>query len=182
MQTYISLLRGINVSGQKKINMKELKALYEEAGFQNVQTYIQSGNVVFQSKKSTARTLSRKIETLIREHYAFDVAAVVLSPQELDKVIVGNPFAKEKDFEEGKMYICFLNEAPKQDLVEKIRDVRYGSDRFVINNAIIYLFVPGGYGNTKLNNNFFESKLKVVGTTRNWNTVNKLAEMAQDNK
>lgn len=182
MQTYISLLRGINVSGQKKINMKELKALYEEAGFQNVQTYIQSGNVVFQSKKSTARTLSRKIETLIREHYAFDVAVVVLSPQELDEVIVGNTFAKEKDFEEGKMYVCFLNEAPKQDLVGKIRDVRYESDRFVIHNTIIYLFVPGGYGNTKLNNNFFESKLKVVGTTRNWNTVNKLAEMARDNK
>ncbi|HRO42781.1 MAG TPA: DUF1697 domain-containing protein [Flavipsychrobacter sp.] len=178
MPTYISMLRGINVSAQKKIIMKELKTLHEDAGFQNVQTYIQSGNVVFKSSKKSTSTLATQIETFIKKHYGFDVAVIVLTPQEMQDTITNNPFQKQKDFDEGKMYVCFLNNQPNVALVEKIKAVQYEADCFVIDHKVIYLFVPGGYGNTKLNNNFFESKLKVTATTRNWNTVNRLLEMA----
>ena len=179
MQTYISLLRGINVSGQKKINMKELKLLYEEAGLKNVQTYIQSGNVIFQATTKNTTTLAAQIQTFIKKHYSFEVEVVVLTLNELKNIAKSNPFQKEKSFEEGKMYVCFLKEDPKKELIEAVKGVTYESDRFIIDNNTIYLFVPGGYGNTKLNNNFFESKLKVAATTRNWNTVNKLISIGE---
>lgn len=179
MPTYISMLRGINVSGQKKINMKELKALYENAGYKNVQTYIQSGNVVFQSSKKSTIAIAKEQEQMIAQQYGFDVSVIVITPDELEKVITANPFIKEPGFEEGKMYVCFLADKPDPEKMDKIKDLQYNEDRFIIDGKTIYLFIPGGFGNTKLNNNFFEAKLKLTATTRNWNTVNKLLTIAK---
>jgi len=178
MPTYISLLRGINVSGHKKINMKALTAFYEEAGFKNVQTYIQSGNVVFVAAKKNTDLIEKQIEKLIEENTGFEVPVMVLRPEEMKEAIAKNPFSKHKDFEAGKMYLGFLKKEADEELIGKINTIEFESDCFTIDGKIIYLFVPGGYGKTKLDNNFFEKKLKVIATFRNWNTVNKLLEMS----
>ena len=155
METYISLLRGINVSGQKKVNMKELKEVYEGLGLENVRTYIQSGNVVFYHKKTPVKKLIANLEQAIAE----------------------NPFLKEKGLELEKNYVIFLAKEPDKAQLEKVNDLSYAPERFIISGTTIYFYCPNGYGNAKLNNNLFESKLKVSATTRNWKTVNVLAGM-----
>lgn len=178
MNTYLSLLRGINVSGQKKVPMADLRALYETLKFENVSTYIQSGNVVFQSKEKIEK-LSPKIEKAIQEKFHFEVPVIHKIATDLEKVLKENPFLKEKDLQENKLYVAFLYDEPSKDLVEKIQTYQTPADRFAIIGTNVYLYCPNGYGNTKLNNNFFENKLKVKATTRNWRSVNELLKIMQ---
>ncbi|SMO79924.1 DUF1697 domain-containing protein [Solitalea koreensis] len=177
METIISILRGINVSGHKKVPMAELKALYEDLNFKTVQTYIQSGNVVFKSEQSN--DLSMRIEQKIFEQFDFHVPVLTLTVSELQKVVEENPFLNQKDVDPDKLHVTFLTEQPKSDNLEKLKNINYEPDRFIISGKTVYLSCPEGYGNTKLNNTFFENKLKVTATTRNWKTVNKLYEIAQ---
>lgn len=178
METYISILRGINVSGQKKIKMADLKALYEELKFKDVITYIQSGNVIFKvDKKISCTELSGKIEKKIYENYQFDVPVIIRTIAEMKKVLSGNPFQKQKGIDFERLYVTFLADEPKKVELEKVEKLDFTPEKFNIIGKEVYLYCPNGYGRTKLNNNFFENKLKVVATTRNWNTVNKLVEM-----
>jgi uncharacterized protein (DUF1697 family) len=172
---YISMLRGINVGGQKKIKMNELALLYESRGFEKVQTYIQSGNVVFVSPERDSEKLSAKIEKEIKRRFGFDVAVLIRTAGEIQKIIKNNPF-KGKD--ENYLHVTFLNGKPQEIPIEEIIKVKSGSEEFHIEGREIYLFCPNGYGNTKLSNNFFERKLKVAATTRNWRTVNTLFKIA----
>ena len=179
MQTYISILRGINVSGQKKILMVDLKLLLEKMKFENVTTYIQSGNVVFKSSTElTDLELSKKIETEIFKKYKFEVPVIIRTQQELENVISSNPFLKEKNINIEKLHVTFLSEKPNKGLLESIAHLNFSPDRFFINGKEVYLYIPESYGETKLSNKFFENKLKVTATTRNWKTVNKLGEIA----
>ncbi|MGN6530213.1 MAG: DUF1697 domain-containing protein [Ginsengibacter sp.] len=179
MQTFISILRGINVSGQKKILMADLKALYENLNFTDVATYIQSGNVIFKSKeKFSDEKLARKIEDAIFKNFAFEVPVIIRSKDEMKKIISENPFLKEKNIDEKKLHVTFLSEIPSKENAVKIQSIDFSPDRFIIRNKEIYLSIPGSYGETKISNAFFEKKLKVKATTRNWNTVSKLSEMA----
>ncbi|MCL5992285.1 MAG: DUF1697 domain-containing protein [Bacteroidetes bacterium] len=178
METYISILRGINVSGQKKIQMADLKALYEELKLKEVITYIQSGNVIFKAEKKLSGTeLSKRIEKKIFEKYNFDVPVIIRTISEMKKVLSVNPFLKQKGIDIESLYVTFLAETPMKADLEKIVKLDYTPDKFIIIGKEVYLHCPNGYGRTKLNNNFFENKLKVAATTRNWNTVNKLVEM-----
>ena len=177
METYISLLRGINVSGQKKVNMKELKEVYEGLGLENVRTYIQSGNVVFNHKKTPVKKLIANLEQAIAENFGFDVPVQIRTKAELERIIAENPFLKEKGLELEKNYVIFLAKEPDKAQLEKVNDLSYAPERFIISGTTIYFYCPNGYGNAKLNNNLFESKLKVSATTRNWKTVNVLAGM-----
>ena len=178
MTKFIALLRGINVSGQKQIKMPDLKSLFEESGFQNIETYIQSGNVIFTSKEKLPEKLEQKISLAIKRKFGFDVQIIVLTPEEIEYVLNNNPFLKKKKDTE-KLYVTFLSENPSADNIKKLKDVDYSPEEFIMDGSYIYLFVPNGYGNSKLNNNLFESKLKVFGTTRNWKTVNKLFELSK---
>lgn len=179
MQTFISILRGINVSGQKKILMADLKSLYENLKFKDVKTYIQSGNVVFKSdEKLSDIDLARKIEITINKKYNFHVPIIIRSKEELGKIILSNPFLKEKNLDVKKLHVTFLSQIPAKKSVESMKEINYSPDQFIISGKEIYLHIPESYGETKLSNNFFEKKLKVSATTRNWNTVNKLFEMA----
>src|SRR3989344_9460301 len=108
MNTYISLHRGINVAGQKKIKMSDLKALYEALGFKNVTTYIQSGNVIFQSTQTDIVALSQKIEEKIHKTYQFQVAVIIRTIPELKQIIDENPFVKDRHEDVTKLYITFL--------------------------------------------------------------------------
>ncbi len=179
MQTFISILRGINVSGQKKILMTDLKSLYESLKFTDVTTYIQSGNVCFKTKENLSDIqLSEKIEKAIHKKYEFEVPVIIRNEDELKKIVSANPFLKEKDIDVEKLHVTFFSEMPDKAEMKSIADLDFSPDQFIIKDKEIYLHIPGSYGETKLSNNFFEKKLKVKATTRNWKTVNKLLEMA----
>ena len=177
MHTYISILRGINVSGQKKIIMTDLVKLYEDLGFTDVKTYIQSGNVVFNSTKKVSNSLLvKQIEIKINEIYGFQVPVIIRTVEELSKIIASNPFKNETS---ENLYITFLSNLPNSNHLENLTELNYLLDEFIVIEKEIYLNVSS-YGTTKLSNSFFENKLKVTATTRNWNTVNKLLAISTE--
>ncbi|MFI5222007.1 MAG: DUF1697 domain-containing protein [Bacteroidia bacterium] len=178
MQTFISILRGINVSGQKKILMPDLKLLYEEAGFKDVVTYIQSGNVIFKTKEKSVAGIGKKIEQTISKKYNFEVPVIIRNAEEMGKVIAENPFNGQKGIDMERLYVTFLSVVPVSEKINKIAGLDFSPDKFIITKNEIYLHCPVSYGNSKLSNNFFEQKLGVIATTRNWRTVNTLFEMA----
>lgn len=178
MQTFISILRGINVSGQKKILMTDLKSLYESLKFSDVKTYIQSGNASFKTNEKLSDVqLAQKIEKAIYKKYSFEVPVIIRNEDELKKITSSNPFLKEKGIDIKKLHVTFLSQIPGKAEIDNISEVDYSPDKFIITGKEIYLHIPESYGETKLSNNFFEKKLKVKATTRNWNTVNQLLEM-----
>jgi uncharacterized protein (DUF1697 family) len=178
MKKFIALLRGINVSGQKKIKMSDLKLLFEEMGFKDVQTYIQSGNVIFSSKEISADKLEIKISSGIKRKCGFDVRVIILSAKEIEYVLKNNPFLKKKK-DEDKFYVTFLSKIPSDENIEKMHSIDYSPEEYFIEGKRLYLFVPNGFGQAKINNNLIEKKLKVDGTTRNWKTVKALSELAK---
>lgn len=179
MKTCISILRGINVSGRNKILMKDLKAMYEDMGYENVRTYIQSGNVIFETaKKKSDQALAQEIEDKIKATFGFDVPVITRSADEINEVLTHNPFLKRKDIDPAKLHVTFLAETPSKENWEQLKGANYLPDEFIVAGKEVYLHIPVSYGHTKLNNNFWESKLKLTATTRNWKTVGELAKMA----
>jgi uncharacterized protein (DUF1697 family) len=179
LNKYIALLRGINVSGQKKIKMTELKLLFEHLGFEKVETYIQSGNVVFAASKIDPTVIVKKISSGIKKEFGFDVQIMVINDGEIKRTIKNNPFIKSKK-DVDKLYVTFLSDVPFEENIKKLKLVDYNPEEYFIDGKKIYLYVPSGYGKAKLNNNFFENKLKVSGSTRNWKTIIKLNEMINE--
>lgn len=177
MSTYISILRGINVSGQKKIKMADLKEHYEAIGFTNVQTYIQSGNVIFDSEKPIEK-LPGLIHSKIERVYGFSVPVLVRTREALIASKENNPYLQQSIPVE-KLLITFLEHPTVQERIDAIDHSKYLPDEFIIDGKHIYLHIAGGYGKSKLSNNFFENKLKVAATTRNIKTVNKLIELSE---
>jgi len=178
MKKFIALLRGINVSGQRLIKMSDLKILFEKVGFKGVETYLQSGNVIFTSKETSTEKLSLKISSTIKKQFGFDVQLIVVTLKEIEQVIKKNPFIKKKK-EAEKLYVVFLAEKPLIENMDKLNSIDYAPEEYIIDEKYIYLFVPNGYGKAKLNNNLFENKLKVFGTTRNLNTIKALFELTE---
>lgn len=175
MNTFISMLRGINVSGKNRIMMAALKEMYLGLGFSNVVTYVQSGNVVFDSTEADAAALARTIEAAIKQSFGFDVPVIIRDKNRFQKLLDGNPFTHSRDEDLTKLHITFLSDVPTLG----IPAIPNGClDEFMLDDKELYLFCPGGYGETKLSNSFFERKLKVTATTRNWKTVNTLYEIA----
>ena len=175
MNTYISMLRGINVSGQKKIRMAELKSLYESLEFGNVQTYVQSGNVIFDSEEKDVTKLGYEIEAQIESTFGFSVPVLIRSGDEFKRIIENHPFAGEDAI---KVLVTFLYDRPEKSRLEDLSHYEDKVDQFAIGEREIFLVCPGGYGRTKLSNAFFEKKLEVVATTWNWNSINALYQMA----
>ena len=178
MQTYIAILRGINVSGHKLIKMDALRKLFDGMGFKNTKTYIQSGNVVFQGKQVKGQDLEKKIASGILKEFGFEVPILVKEVGELEVVLKNNPFINKRKEDVTKLHVTFLSAEPEKANTDKIKDGNYATDEFIVIGKAIYLFCPNGYGNTKLSNTFFENKLKVTATTRNWKTINELVAMA----
>ena len=178
MSTFVSILRGINVSGQKKILMADLKALYKKLGLEDVQTYIQSGNVIFDYAGGKSRlAIAEMIEQSIEKEYKFQVPVLVKAPDDLISTIKNNPFTQEAGVDPSRVAVTFLESQPTSENQIKLEGVDYPPDRFIIDGLNIYIYCPISYGNSKLSNKFFERKLKVRATTRNWKTINKLFEM-----
>ena len=178
MNHYISLLRGINVRGQRRIRMEELRALYESLNFNNVRTYLQSGNVIFDSHKSSISGLTNTIETAIEQTFGFSVTTLIRTKKEFYNLIESNPFLDECNGDITKLHVTFLSDTPSSSSVIEIKEVDYGSDQLFISGKEIHLYCPNGYGRTKLSNNFFERKLGMSATTRNWKTVTTLFDLS----
>jgi len=178
MMTYISILRGINLAGHNPIKMDELKKLFADLGFTHIQTYIQSGNLIYQQRKTDTKKLSELIKNKIKRQFGFDVPVVTLTIDELKKIAVLNPFSKDKTKDSSFFHVTFLADKPEPENLNKIRDYSYQNDEFRLIDKAIYLYCPNGYGITKLSNSFFENKLKLTATTRNWKTTNELISIA----
>ena len=178
MYTFISMLRGINVSGHNKISMSRLKDLYESLNLVNVVTYVQSGNVIFDCTNQDAAQISRSIETEITHSLGFSVPVVIRNESHFKHIIGYNPFSNQRNEEPAKLHVTFLSDSPSALALSNLAVPAGSADEFFVDGQEIYLFCPNGYGITKLSNSFFERKLSVTATTRNWKTVNALYDLA----
>lgn len=178
MQTYISLLRGINVNGQKLIKMDALRALYERVGFQDVQSYLQSGNVIFKAATQSPAQLAAKLMQAIQDCFGFEVPILVLEPLQLQGALKENPFSQKEHFDSKQLYFTFLYESASLDDFAAVVAKKSDTEELMFAGRQVYLYCPNGYGKTKLSNNFIENKLKVLATTRNWKTVDALYTLA----
>jgi uncharacterized protein (DUF1697 family) len=145
-----------------------------------VRTYVQSGNVVFESQAVSRSELVKCIESRIEQSCGYYVEVFVRQADELQRILMGNPFLTIRNEDPGKLHVSFFYQAASE---AKLRELTAPSgiiDEFSIGEMTVYLFCPNGYGKTKLSNSFFERKLGLPVTTRNWNTVNALYRMAED--
>ena len=179
MNTYISILRGINVSSKNLIKMNLLKELYESLGFCQVITYIQSGNVIFQANLMPAEELEKLITNAIKTKFSFIVPVIVLETVELKTILTQNPFTTKRNEDIEKLHITFLSQNPALESVNSLNSNNYLPDEFFVSEKAVYLFCPNGYGRTKLTNTFIESKLKVSATTRNMKTTLELLRISE---
>ncbi|MDH3975803.1 MAG: DUF1697 domain-containing protein [Deltaproteobacteria bacterium] len=176
---YISLLRSINVSGQKKIKMADLRALYDGLGYEKVITYIQSGNVIFDSSEKKTGGIKSAIESAIEVEYGFHVPVHIGRVEEYEEIINRCPFEEASLEENGsKILISFLSSVPEESKIIELMKYAKLPERLIVNGSVVFLYCPNGYGRSKLSNSFLESKLSVEATTRNWKTVRKLYELS----
>ncbi len=177
MKTYIALLRGINVSGQKKVPMAELREILSKLNIQNVQTYIQSGNVLFKSSIENIEHLELDIHNAIKNKFGFEVPVLVRTRNVFQSIFDACPFPEDK---KQSSYFTILHSPPNKDLIASVSKETYENEAFFITNNCVYFHCSTGYGKAKCNNNFFERKLKVSATTRNYKTMVKLLSLSAD--
>lgn len=180
MAVLISLLRGINVTGHNRIKMKDLRELYEALDLEKVRTYLQSGNVVFNYEEPDKSALADTIEKGIKQTSGLEVKVLLRTAEELETIVNNNPFVRENNIESERLYITFLSSSPDSARLQTLPENKDKNDRFIISDEEIYLYCPDGYGKTKFSNDFFERKLKITATTRNWKTVNALLGIARN--
>lgn len=181
MKTYIALLRGINVSGHKKIKMADLKNMMAKLTFSDVQTYIQSGNLVFKSEETNVQLLEEKIKAGIARTFGFVIPVLVKTHAEIATILKESPFTKTEDLAANKIYYVLLKNEPETDAVDSLVQKDYPNELFSTNKNCVYLNCIYGAGKAKLTNNIIERKLKVSATTRNHRTMLKLLEIATEN-
>ncbi len=186
MPVYISLLRGINVGGNKIILMDDLRKLYEKLRLTNVTTYIQSGNVAFVAKKKDPNELGKLIKDGVRESFKFDVGVIVLELYQLDRLIAGNPFSDERVRRGGRIYFTFLLQAPAKEKTNELNGMKVklaktsrSEDDFEIIGRTIYVLCRNGWSKSPFNSSVTEKVLRVETTSRNLETIEKLAEIGR---
>ena len=172
MTRYAAMLRGINLGSRNRVAMPALRELFEALGFSDIETYVQSGNVVFSAtSKPSAVTIAKRIAKDL------DVTSPVLirSATELAKIVKGVPFKGDP----GTFHVTLLEDKPKAADVKAIDAERYAPDEFAVVGKDVYLRCPKGYGVSKLSNAFWEKKLGTVATTRNWKTITNLRDLTK---
>ncbi|MEJ2112330.1 MAG: DUF1697 domain-containing protein [Flavobacteriaceae bacterium] len=177
MYTYIALLKGINVGGHKKVPMAELRELLTNSSLEKVQTYIQSGNVVFQTSKNNVFEIEKNIQKSILDKFGFEVSVLVRTKADLKHIFDTCPFSEDK---KKTSYFVMLHDTPNEDLVKITSDKVYDGEEYKIINDCIYFYCKKGYGRAKFNLNFFERKLKTFATARNYNTMVKLLSLSAE--
>jgi uncharacterized protein (DUF1697 family) len=176
MGRYAVFLRGINVGGNKKIGMADLRALLTDLGYTEVATLLQSGNAVVTAAEKSPAKLARAVEAAITERFAMNVTCFVRTPTELDAIIKLDPFAGIAD-NPSRYLVVFLDDAPPGDLAQRIDPAAFAPEEYRVGGREVYLWLPGGQGESKLSEAMFGKKSGVYGTGRNWNTVTKMAAL-----
>jgi uncharacterized protein (DUF1697 family) len=169
---YVGLLRGVNVGGKNKVAMAELRTLVESLGHSDVSTFIQSGNVIFATKRAITPA---SLESAIAKTFGIDISVVLRTVPELAKVVTTNPFGSA---DTSKLHIGFMTKKPPAAVVKTLDGDEFAPEQFVIKGTELYLHLPNGMGRTKLPA-YLDRRLKVPTTVRNWNTVTKLLELAR---
>ena len=178
MKTYIALLRGINVGGKNILPMKELVALLEGLGLENVATYLNSGNVVFQSKVADTNKLAGDIRAAIGDRYGFAPQLLIRSGRDLQQAMAANPFP-EAESQPKTLHLFFLESPPAEPDLAGLEAIKADTERFKLLDAAFYLHAPDGIGRSKLAARA-EKLLGVPATARNWRTVSKVMVMAKE--
>jgi uncharacterized protein (DUF1697 family) len=179
MPVFVSMLRAVNVTGHNMIKMEELRALYEELGLRDAQTYIQSGNVVFRTSQRDPSRLAERIADAIEDRFGFRPGVLVRTSSDLRNAIAGNPFPAQAAAEPGKLLVVFLSADPHPEARDKALGIKVGPEELRIAGRELYIYFPDGQGRSKLSFTLVEKTLKTPGTGRNWNTVNRLLAMAE---
>ena len=180
MPIYISMLRGINVGGHKRIKMDQLRNSLEALGLNDVKTYIQSGNVVFKTAKTFPAALSKKIETKIAGGVGFPVSVITRTSGEMENIIKSNPFLKAPGIDPEKLHVAFLSQPPAASALKKLEVLMLAADQSRCLGQELYLYLPNGVSGSILMKTPLDRVLAVVTTTRNWRTVNTLHQMCLD--
>lgn len=180
MTTHLVLLRGINVSGHNMIKMEALKTILEAIGFQNVQTYIQSGNVFVDTDEENAAAVGFKIKQEIFKIFGHEVPVVVIGKTDLEICFKNNPFLKEKELDTKKLYVAFVSMELQSDRINDLRISQFKPDEASIDASRIYIKYAVGAGKTRFDQKYIEKKLNVTATIRNWNTVTQLLKMYEE--
>ena len=179
MTVYISLLRGINVGGNNLVKMEALRALYEKLKFRDVVSYVQSGNVVFRAAETDRARIAGKIEDAIERAFGHRPRVILRSTAELRDVVARNPFAARTGIEPGKLVVTFLAGPASDEARVKLAGLPKTAEEMHLHRCEMFTYFPDGMGKTKLSLPAVDRALKVAGTARNWNTVNKLLAIAE---
>lgn len=174
MQTFVLLLRGVMPTGRNKVPMIELRKALEIVGFTNVRTYIQSGNVVLQSN-SDPSSIQKQVHDVIAQEIGANISVIARTPEQIKRILECNPFRLEDSV---RTYFSMLEFPPAESLVKELQYITFAPDTVAIIDNTIYTLYATRHSDSKFNNNFFERKLKVVATTRNFNTLSHLLEMS----
>jgi len=180
MFRHLALLRGINVSGHNMIKMEALKTILEACGFNNVQTYIQSGNVFVDSDEESASKVGFLIRQVIFKSLGLEVPVVVINQIDLENCVTQNPFLKDKEVDTKKLYVAFLSNSLRSESINDLKISQFKPDEAVISGNKIFIKYAVGAGKTRLDQKYIEKKLNLTATIRNWNTVTQLLKMYQE--
>lgn len=175
MIKYVALLKGINVGGHKKVPMAELRAVLTKAGFSDVSTYIQSGNVFFQSSERNIQDIEINLQKAIIAHFGFEVLVMVKTHEELQQIFENCPFNEE---EKVASYFMLLHQKPSSDNIALASEKVYENEYYQITQNCLYYYSSKGMGESKFNANFFEKKLETFITARNYKTMLKLLSLS----
>ena len=175
----ISMLRGVNVGGHHKVKMDELRALYESLGLRNVQTYVQSGNVIFSTKERELDRIAIEIGNAIEQRFGFHADVIMRTASELRDVMLRTPFATRQGIEPGKLLVTFLAKDPGQAARDKVLTIKVEPEELRMEAREYYIYFLSGIGQSKLPTAAIAKALKTPGTGRNWNSVAKLLDIAE---
>lgn len=176
MSLAAALVRGINVGGRARLSMNELRSMLADLGLRDVETYLQSGNVVFESGDRPVTELDARIESAIAETFGLQVRVILRVRKDLVAVTRSHPYL-DAEADPSRIHVVFLEATPDADRVDALDPDRSPPDEFAVIGREIYLRYPNGQGRSKLSLDYFERVLGMAGTARNWNTVTKLLEM-----
>jgi uncharacterized protein (DUF1697 family) len=173
------MLRAVNVGGHSPIKMEALRALYSSLKFENPQTYVQSGNVIFKTNERDLDLIAKRIQKSIEKKFACRPDVILRTVPELRNVIAKNPFAKRADIEPGKLLVMFLVSDPGSAARQILREQKFAPEELHIADRELYVYFPNGAGKSKLPWSRIDKILETRGTGRNWNSVTKMLEIAQ---
>lgn len=180
MTTHLALLRGINVSGHSMIKMEALKTTLEAIGFQNVQTYIQSGNVFVDTDEENGAAVGFRIKQEIFKVFGHEVPVVVICKEDLEACFKKNSFFKDKEVDPKKLYVAFISTTLSSTSMNDLRISQFKPDEASIDGNKIFIKYAVGAGKTRFDQKYIEKKLNVIATIRNWNTVTQLLKMYEE--